>query len=361
MSAGDVWAGIAGQDRAVTALRRAAARPQHAYLLAGPRGSGVVEAARAFAAEIVGAGADDRVRTGRHPDVVEFEPIGTEYSVRDDVRARILPETHSSPIEGERKCVMLLDAERLNEPSENALLKILEEPPERTVIILVAESADALLPTVRSRCHRVDFGTLDDRTIAAALEAEGVEPARIPALIALSGGRLDRALGFTRELGTLREMFASVPARVDGTGAVAIVLADACVAALKTAIEAVDSRHEREMAELDAEIEQHQYPARNAQALRKRLRERQRREERRARTDALAEGITAIETVYRDALVGGLPALGAGARLRVRPAEAAAALEACARARRAFEFNPQDGLLLERLIMFLPPVDAGAG
>ena len=64
---------ILGQDRALDAIRRAAARPVHAYLLVGPRGSGVEDGARALAAALVEAETDERVARGRHPDVVEFQ------------------------------------------------------------------------------------------------------------------------------------------------------------------------------------------------------------------------------------------------------------------------------------------------
>src|SRR5215207_5984588 len=106
---------IVGQERAITTLTRAAERPAHAYLLVGPRGSGVEHAARDFAAALIGA-TDERgmrlVARGMHPDVVEFEPGGPTYKV-DDVRERMLPEAHRSPVEGERKVLLVLEAEKL--------------------------------------------------------------------------------------------------------------------------------------------------------------------------------------------------------------------------------------------------------
>ena len=73
-----VWERVVGQERAVGLLQRAAERPVHAYLLVGPRGSGLEDAARCFAAEVVSPEDDQRVQDlvvrGMHPDVVEFEP-----------------------------------------------------------------------------------------------------------------------------------------------------------------------------------------------------------------------------------------------------------------------------------------------
>src|SRR4029078_8408500 len=170
------------QERALAQLRAAAERPVHAYLLVGPRGSGVERAARDFAALLLGIAHDERgrrlVERGVHPDVVEFEPAGASYRVKDDVRERILPEAARAPIEAERKVLILCEAERLRgnqNESANAMLKTLEEPPARTVVLLVTPPADDLLPTIRSRCQRIDFAALADDTVIAALVADGTE------------------------------------------------------------------------------------------------------------------------------------------------------------------------------------------
>ena len=103
--------------------------------------------------------------------------------------------------------------------------------------------------------------------------------------------------------------------------------------------------------------------ARGAAQLR-RLEEQHKRAHRRARTDALLEGITALETVYRDALAGpGRRAAQPRPRAagRCRRGAAAAALDACREARQAIaEFNPNETLLVERLLLHLPPADAGS-
>jgi len=149
------WDEIVGQDRAVAQLRRAAERPVHAYLLVGPRGSGIEEAARCFAAAVVAPDGDDRswdlVLRGVHPDVVEVDPPATQIRVED--AQTIVDEVSRSPIESERKVILLFDAERLrlNEAAANKLLKTLEEPPPRAMIVLVTAGADQLLPTIRSR------------------------------------------------------------------------------------------------------------------------------------------------------------------------------------------------------------------
>jgi len=353
----DPWSGIVGQDRAVDALRRAVARPVHAYLLVGPRGSGVEEGARALGAALVGAAGDPRVARGRHPDVVEFSPTASEYSVERDVRGGVLPEIHAAPVEGPRKCVVLLEAERLNDPSANALLKTIEEPPPRTVVIVVTDSADALPITIRSRCQRVDFGALSDDLVVEALLADGVSADAARLAASLAGGRLDRARALAGPLAPLRLAFADVPARITGHGATVLELATGLGAAIDDAIGALEAIQTRELGEADAEAERLGYAARTAQAMRRRLVEAQKRSLRRARTEALLEGIAAIESVYRDALAPDAPPRNLDrAPLRVGAREAARALEVCAVTRRSFTFNPTEGLLLEHLLLHLPPV-----
>ncbi len=357
-----MFAGVVGQDRALETLRRAAVRPSHAYLLVGPRGSGVEDAARGFAALLIGVADDDRGRRlvlrGVHPDVVEFEPAGTSYRVREDVRDRILPEAARAPIEAERKVLILFEAERLrgnqNEPA-NALLKTLEEPPARTVLVLVTSVADDLLPTIRSRAQRIDFVPLADGTLQAALEADGVSAHEAERAAVLAGGQLARARAFVGPLKALREAFASVPARLDGYGATALALAQELDAAVEAAASRVAARQLEELSEFDGEMERLGYADRDSQRLRRRIEERHRRETRRTRIDLLLEGVTAIETVYRDVLVAPAPTLNRDLEvLYLEPRAAVGALEACREARETFPINEKGIVRLTYLLLSLP-------
>jgi hypothetical protein len=159
-----MWERLVGQTRAVDMLRHAIERPVHAYLLVGPPGSGVDDAARYLALGLVGAVDDARAEQlifrRMHPDVVEVEPEGTFFLARqaDDV----IDEAMRSPVEGERKVVILRDIDRMNETSANRLLKTFEEPPGRTVFVLTTAVPDEVLPTIRSRCQRVAFAPLSE-------------------------------------------------------------------------------------------------------------------------------------------------------------------------------------------------------
>src|SRR4051794_1614985 len=181
---------------------------------------------------LVGVGDDERgirlVMRSVHPDVVEFEPSGASYRVKEDVRDRILPEAARAPIEGERKVLVLFEAERLKgnqNESANAMLKTLEEPPPRTVVVLVTGAPDDLIPTIRSRCQRVDLDPVPFAALEAALVAEGctAETARLAGR--LGGGNLARARALAGPLAGLRAEFAAAPSRVDGTGATAARIA----------------------------------------------------------------------------------------------------------------------------------------
>lgn len=354
---GGVWDRIVGQDRAVQVLQRAAARPVHAYLLVGPAGSGVEEAARCFAASLVNPVGDPRtvdlVLRGMHSDVVEFEPEGASFLVHqaDDVRS----EVHRSPVEGERKVVVLLEADRMTDASANKLLKTIEEPPARSVVVLVTDSPEELLPTVRSRCQRVDFSPLAPDALRDGLVAAGLDPERAALAAALSGGQLARARALVGPLAALRDTFAGVPARVDGAGATAAALAAELDAVVEAAVKELADAQAREVEELEADLERHGYSDREGRRLRAKLERRHKREVTRARRDLLQEGVTAIETVYRDALGSPAPPLNADRPvLVVSPRAAAAALDACREAREAFGINEKGTLQLVRLVLSLP-------
>jgi DNA polymerase-3 subunit delta' len=358
-----MWEELVGQEGAVARLRAAAARPVHAYLVCGPAGSGAELAARGLAAALVGGDAApevaDRVRRGVHPDVVEFEPGATQYRVGEDVRDRIIPEALRAPIEAERKVLILHEADRLRgqqNEGANALLKTLEEPPPRTVVVLVTSLPDDLLPTIRSRCQRIDLDPVGDATLRDALVVEGCSPEAAALAVRLSGGQLARARALAGPLARLRATFASLPARVDGRGSTVVSLAEEADAAVEEAVSGVAERHAAELAELDAQLERKGFEGRDAKRQRARVEERHKRELRRLRQDLLLEGVSAMESVYRDALAAGAEPLNRDRDpLAVPPAAAAAALDACREAREAFLVNEKGTLRLEHLLFSLPP------
>ncbi len=355
-----MWERVAGQERAVALLQRAVERPVHSYLLVGPRGSGVEEAARGFGAALVATAPDDQrawdlALRGRHPDVVEIDP--PESILRVETAQVIVEEAHRSPIEGDRKVIVVFDAERLNEAAANKLLKTIEEPPPTTHVVLVTGFPDELLATIRSRCQRIDFRVLDDAAVESALVEGGVERERAAAVTRLAGGRLDSARALAGRLGPVRAAFVEAASALDGTGGAVAQQTERLQAALAATVGELETSQAREAEELAEELEAAGYPERTARTLERRLAERHKREHRRARTQALVEGITALETVYRDSLAGpGAPALNRDGDVPLlQPRSCDRALHACRAARDVLgEFNPNEGLLLERLLLQLP-------
>lgn len=165
--------------------------PAHAYLLHGPAGVGKRQAARAFAAALLGD--ERRVHAGTHPDLFVLEALGEMIRI-DEVRA-LHRDLHMRPFEAERRVYVISDAHLLNEDAADALLKDLEEPPPYAVIVLVADQLGPLPATIRSRCQLVPFRRIPERAVRAFLaeRAPGLSETEARALARVSGGRLDRA------------------------------------------------------------------------------------------------------------------------------------------------------------------------
>jgi DNA polymerase-3 subunit delta' len=171
--------------------------PSHAYLFRGPRGAGKRAAARAFAAEILAAGAADPDDARRralidpspHPDLVWLAPSGAQHLV-EAVRERVIRAASYRPFEGERRVFVVESAEAMRDESQNALLKTLEEPPGFAHLILLSSEPEALLETISSRCQTVDFAALPTEAVEAALDGDGEE---VAAAARFSAGDVDLA------------------------------------------------------------------------------------------------------------------------------------------------------------------------
>ena len=188
------FASIRYQGAAVEMLRAAVAgdRVAHAYLFVGPRGVGKGLAARAFAKLLMCAGPRGsgdtldscgkcphctRIDRGTHPDLYWFRKEEDRNDFRislvtrrsGDAASPAITVTESvvlHPMEASRTVTVLDDAELLNAPAANALLKTLEEPTPHAVLILLAADASQLPGTILSRCQWVRFGPLPEEFVA---------------------------------------------------------------------------------------------------------------------------------------------------------------------------------------------------
>src|SRR5439155_26589324 len=190
---------VPGQSSAIAFLIQAVVRPHHAYVLAGPEGSGKSLAARAFVAALLckegGCGTCRDCRLAlhdRHPNVFVVEPEGRDIHV-DTVREEIWHPAFRTAPEPGRKVFVIREADRLNPAAADVLLKVLEEPPADAVLLLLSARPDELPETVLSRCHVVSFLPLAEPFVAGRLAEEGVEPALALLCARLAGGNLGRA------------------------------------------------------------------------------------------------------------------------------------------------------------------------
>jgi DNA polymerase III subunit delta' len=279
--------------------------PAHAYLLVGPSGSGKRAAARAFAAELLTAGATDAEDSRRraladpspHPDLVWLVPEGTQHLV-DEVRGRVINAAAYRPFEADRRVFVIEAAEALADESQNALLKTLEEPAPFVHLLLISSEPEALLETVRSRCQPVRFAPLADQTVEERLAELGLGETADErrAAARLAGGDTDRAAFLLTEGG--RELRAAAQrcvhaarcGELGGTPWTALL-----EAAEGTGTRARDEAEDR-LAELRTESGEDAAPRGRSRQADEGLR----RVARRARTGALDLGLALIAASLRD-------------------------------------------------------------
>ena len=145
-----------------------------------------------------GACRNCKIRTARHPDIWLVEPEKTTISI-DQVR-ELIDEIAFQPVEARYRVVILDPADQMRAEAHNSLLKTLEEPPSRTVIILVTTNPYLLLDTIRSRSRMLQFGEISPDCIEEYLvRAEKREPDEARLAASLSGGSLASALSFNTE------------------------------------------------------------------------------------------------------------------------------------------------------------------
>ena len=214
---------LLGHESAERELRRLveAGRLPHAILLSGPRGIGKATLAFRFARFLLAQGGDStkaavesglaidpesgvfhRAAAGGHADLLTIERVYDPRRRR--LRGQIVVEDareitaffRLTPAEQGWRIVVVDGAEEMNRSAANALLKVLEEPPRRALLLLVSHSPGRLLPTIRSRCRRFAMFPLACMVVTRLLRRYRPELAdpEVEALAALSGGSIGRAL-----------------------------------------------------------------------------------------------------------------------------------------------------------------------
>ncbi|ACX53196.1 DNA polymerase III, delta prime subunit [Ammonifex degensii KC4] len=203
-----VFGVVLGQERALRLLRRdlETGRIAHAYLFSGPEGVGKRTTAEFFACSILCLAPRERpcgecrscrlFRMGNHPNYYFLAPEqGGSLGIA--LVKELLSKVYRSA-SGYRVAV-IDQAESLTLEAQNAMLKLLEEPPRLVCFLLVTSQKEALLPTVVSRCREVKFGRLPRSVVAACLKERGFPPEEAACLASLSGGSLGKALTLSEE------------------------------------------------------------------------------------------------------------------------------------------------------------------
>jgi DNA polymerase-3 subunit delta' len=380
-----------GQDDAVATLQAAAAaaaeiadgRPApsgamtHAWLFTGPAGSGRSVAARAFAAALQcereprGCGqcpACHTVASRSHPDVHMVVPEGLSIPVAE-MRA-VVARSARRPVLGRWQVVVIEDADRLTEQASNALLKAVEEPPERTVFLLCVPSLhpDDVSMTIRSRCRLVTLRTPPPDAIAGVLRLDGVSAEVAEWAAAASQGHVGRARRLARDAAARehRATVLAIPA--------ALTSMQACLAAADHLVSAAEAEADALSAELDAgETEALQIAlgaggtgkgtagvARGATGALRDLEKRQKSRATRAQRDALDRALVDLAAFYRDVLLAqsgsgvaaAHPDLADDVRTvatRIAPSGVLRRLDAVLECRTALDLNVKPRIAIEAL------------
>lgn len=196
--------------RVLTSLLTSRSIP-HGLLFTGIEGIGKRTAATAvaMACNCTGRAAEEhaavcgecaacrKIATGRHPDVLRVAPSGLQIKI-DQIRD-LCQSLAMKPYEARVRVAIIAEAHRMNPAAGNALLKMLEEPPDRTVLILTAPQKADVLPTIVSRCQHVRFKPIASRHLAAMLAtAYGFSPEDAQLTATLANGSVTRALAMQR-------------------------------------------------------------------------------------------------------------------------------------------------------------------
>ncbi len=182
----------------------------HAWLIAGPQGIGKATLAYRIARFVLSGGAGEtlsvaadhpvfrRVASGGHADLLtlarDLQGEGPSTVIGVDAVRAAGAFVHLTAGEGGWRVLVVDTADDLNSNAANALLKILEEPSDRTLILLVSHSASRLLPTIRSRCCRLPLHRLPECAMEDVLRRAGVDSGELGTLLAIAEGSPGRAL-----------------------------------------------------------------------------------------------------------------------------------------------------------------------
>ena len=196
-------------DKLISNIRKGIS--QHAYIFEGERGAGSFLAAKLFAAaqiceksEVAPCGSCNScilAKAGNHPDIHIISPLKDKKSIVVEQIRELLKDAYKKPYENAKKVYIIAYGDEMNEQSQNAFLKLLEEPPEYAVFVILAENTESLLLTVRSRCEKIKFPPVKKEKIKELLESNYKDIKNADFLARYAGGNIERAKKLAEEEG----------------------------------------------------------------------------------------------------------------------------------------------------------------
>ncbi len=300
---------VAGGDGPTTAMT-------HAWLFTGPPGSGRSVAARALAAalqcERAGCGHCDACAQstgGTHVDVSVVVPEGLSIGV-EEARS-VVAHGARMPSQGRWLVTVVEDADRLTEGASNALLKAIEEPPPRGVLLLCAPGVEDVLPTIRSRCRLVQLRTPPVDAVTAHLVQEGVDEAMAAFAARAAQGHIGRArrLATDEEARRERRDVLALPRSLQGVASALAAAKDLVEAAQAESAALTTGRDAEEKTSLATALGAGATgkgitggAARGSAGALKELERRQKSRGTRTQRDALDRALVDLAAFYRDVL-----------------------------------------------------------
>ncbi len=354
-----VFDAVVGQDSAVATLRALGPSPAHAYMFIGPSGCGKDVAARAFAAlklqgtEDASTRLADLVMRRMHVDVHELERDGASINV-EQAREEIVKIADRTAVEGSTRVIVVHDFELMADVARTTILKTLEEPDGRTVMILLGEDVPSDFATIASRSVRVNFAPIPDEIVVRELVAAGHAVDAADRATHIAAGDLERARIVVNDpaLASRLEFFEALPGRLDGSHSTVVRLVAEILGAIETSLETYKAQQEAEVAALEERVKM----LGERGSGRKTLADRHKRELRRHRTDELRSGLRVLSLRYRDAMAD--LSDSAGPHLVLGYADAVSQIR---RASASLSRNVNERLLLEDLLMALPSMSVPTG
>ncbi|SFG48792.1 DNA polymerase-3 subunit delta' [Lachnospiraceae bacterium C7] len=221
---------IIGHEQIIEHLQNAIKMDKisHAYIFNGPDKSGKMMLAESFATALMceknqvegcmECHSCKRALSHNHPDIIYVNHEKPNTLSVDDIRTQLNNTIDVKPYEGEYKIYIVDEAEKMNQQAQNALLKTIEEPPAYAIILLLTTNADLFLPTILSRCIKLDLKVVNkDLIINHLMKDYQIPDYKAEVCAAFSQGNVGKAiqLASSQEFNELKESAIKLIKKID--------------------------------------------------------------------------------------------------------------------------------------------------